>query len=220
MHRFCFLLLIVFWCISKISSDDENIILDINNSTSHHENGKEFEPSKLKNKCLNNGQYVLSVTSESSANSRKRHINENHLYYPRSDQKSLVIVFDATGSMQDSLDVLRNSARNIIDIFSSWKHSPIYNFIFVPFRDPETGPAIVSIDSSKLLKTLDELKVFGGDACPENTLSGISLALKYAHPKSFVYVFTDATARDYDLEKTVIEQIQQKQATVPRFIFM
>lgn len=216
MHNMCFLVLIVFWFVLKISSADKNINLVTNNSTSGDENEEEFELPNLRNKCSKNEQYVLSVTSELSANSRKRHINKNHLYNPRSDQRSLVIVFDATGSMQDSLNVLRNSARNIIDKFSSWNHSPIYNYIFVPFRDPETGPAVVSIDSSKLLKTLEELRVFGGNSCPENTLSGISLALKYALPKSFVYVFTDATAHDYDLENTVIEQIQQKQATVPR----
>lgn len=201
MYKIGLLVLIVFWFVSGISSD-------------HNE--EEFELPKMQNKCLNNEQYVLSVTSESSTNARKRHIIKNHLYNPRSDQRSLVIVFDATGSMQDSLNILRNSARNIIDKFSLRSNSPIYNYIFVPFRDPETGPAVVSIDSSKLLKTLDELRVFGGNSCPENTLSGISLALKYALPKSFVYVFTDATAHDYHLENTVTEQIQQKQATVPK----
>lgn len=218
MHRISFLVLVVCWFIIKISSADEsNIFLVTNNSTSDDANEKEFELPKLRNKCLNNERYVLSVTSESSVNSRKRNINKNHLnpidsYNPRSDQRSLVIVFDATGSMQDSLNVLQNSARNIIDR----NHGPIYNYIFVPFRDPDTGPAVVSMDSSKLLRTLDELRVFGGNSCPENTLSGISLALRYALPKSFVYVFTDATAHDYDLEETVIEQIQEKQATVPK----
>lgn len=222
MHTIAFSVLVVFWFIPKISSADKsNIVLVTNNSTSGDENEDEFELPKLRNNCLNNEQYVLSVTSESSANSRKRHTNKNHLnsidsYNPRSDQRSLVIVFDATGSMEESLNVLQNSARDIIDKFSSWNHGPIYNYIFVPFRDPETGPAVVSMDSSKLLQTLDELRVFGGNSCPENTLSGISLALQYALPKSLVYVFTDATAHDYDLEDTVIEQIQQKQATVPR----
>lgn len=73
----------------------------------------------------------------------------------------------------------------------------------------------MTIHRKKLLETLDEFKIWGGGDCPEYTLSGISLALKYALPKSFVYIFTDASAKDYkDLEKTVIEQIQQKQATV------
>lgn len=217
MHKMCFLVLVVFCFVLNISSTDKNINLVTNNSTNGDENDEEFELPKLRNKCLNVEQYVLSVTSELCANSKKRQIKRNHLYSPRSDQRSLVILFDATGSMLScNMNVFRNSAQNIIDKFSSWNPSPIYNYIFVPFRYPETGPAVVSIDSRELHKTLDELRVLGGNSCPHNTLSGIRLALKYALPKSFVYVFTDATAHDYDLESTVIEQIQQKQATVPR----
>lgn len=72
----------------------------------------------------------------------------------------------------------------------------------------------MTIERNRLLETLDELKIFGGGDCPERTLNGIILALKYAMPKSFVYIFTDASATDYELESAAIEQIQQKQATV------
>lgn len=78
----------------------------------------------------------------------------------------------------------------------------------------DIGPELVTIERTKLLEILDGLDIYGGGDCPEKTLSGISLALKYALPRSFVYIFTDATAIDYELEDTVIEQIQQKQATV------
>lgn len=51
-------------------------------------------------------------------------------------QTSLVIVFDGTGSMENCLIQLRAGAKQIIDKFSQRDDNPIYNYIFVPFRDP------------------------------------------------------------------------------------
>lgn len=45
-------------------------------------------------------------------------------------------------------------------------------------------------------------------------LNGLNLALKNALPKSYVYIFTDALVKDYELEETVFNLIQQKQVTV------
>ena len=55
---------------------------------------------------------------------------------PKPGQKSLVIVFDATGSMKDDLEQLRAGAEKIIDEITKRNDNPIYNYIFVPFRDP------------------------------------------------------------------------------------
>lgn len=55
---------------------------------------------------------------------------------PRPGQTSLVIVFDGTGSMENCLIQLRTGAKQIIDKFSEREDNPIYNYIFVPFRDP------------------------------------------------------------------------------------
>lgn len=63
---------------------------------------------------------------------------------------------------------------------------------------------------------LDNLKLYGGGDCPESTLKGIRTALKYALPKSYVYVFTDATAKDFGLDVDVLSLIQRRQATVKR----
>ena len=63
----------------------------------------------------------------------------------KSGQRSLVIVFDATGSMIDDLEQLRKGAEIIIDEFSKRDDSPIYNYIFVPFRDPSEYLCNVSL---------------------------------------------------------------------------
>jgi hypothetical protein len=55
---------------------------------------------------------------------------------PQPGQRSLVIVFDGTGSMLDDLEQLRHGAELIIEEITKKKDNPIYNYIFVPFRDP------------------------------------------------------------------------------------
>lgn len=90
----------------------------------------------MRKKCFHNKQserYILSIINDVDVNPIKRHSNA---YSPRADQTSLVIVFDSTASMSSSLKELRSNARNIINKFSSKANNPIYNYIFVPFRDP------------------------------------------------------------------------------------
>lgn len=51
-------------------------------------------------------------------------------------QTSLVLVFDGTGSMESCLIQLRSGAQQIIEKFADRDDNPIYNYVFVPFRDP------------------------------------------------------------------------------------
>lgn len=66
----------------------------------------------------------------------------NQLEIPRENpsrkpgQTSLVIVFDGTGSMENCLVQLRSGAKLIIEKFAKSEANPIYNYVFVPFRDP------------------------------------------------------------------------------------
>jgi len=50
---------------------------------------------------------------------------------PRPEQKSLVIVFDSTGSMFDDLQQLTSSAANITNYLSSSHEDLVYNYILV-----------------------------------------------------------------------------------------
>ncbi|KAJ6636828.1 Hemicentin-1, partial [Pseudolycoriella hygida] len=76
------------------------------------------------------------------------------------------------------------------------------------------GPVLVTTNQTELLETLDDLKLYGGGDCPEFTLKGILTALKYALPKSYAYIFTDAIAKDFALEIEVLSLIQRRQSTL------
>nr|XP_040222077.2 hemicentin-1-like [Anopheles coluzzii] len=133
---------------------------------------------------------------------------------PKEGQRSLVIVFDATGSMLDDLQQLRDAARRIIAEITQRDSNPIYNYVFVPFRDPHVGPRLVTRNVDELLNALDSLQIIGGGDCPEAALEAIASAIEVAMPDSFVYVFTDATAKDFRLDQRVLQLVQRKQTPI------
>uniref|UniRef100_A0A182VQ07 Uncharacterized protein n=1 Tax=Anopheles minimus TaxID=112268 RepID=A0A182VQ07_9DIPT len=133
---------------------------------------------------------------------------------PKDGQRSLVIVFDATGSMLDDLQQLRGAAELIIAEITQRDNNPIFNYIFVPFRDPHVGPRLVTRNKDELLYALNNLQIIGGGDCPEAALEAISSAIEAAMPNSFVYVFTDATAKDFRLDQRVMQLVQKKQTPI------
>lgn len=51
-------------------------------------------------------------------------------------QKSLLIVFDGTGSMGDDLAVMIPAAKEIIKTFHERPEKPIKNYVLIVFQDP------------------------------------------------------------------------------------
>lgn len=50
--------------------------------------------------------------------------------------------------------------------------------------------------------------------CQELALSGLEMALENSRPKSYIYVFTDASAKDYNKIERIRKLCQEKQSQV------
>ncbi|XP_063876640.1 hemicentin-1-like isoform X2 [Scylla paramamosain] len=127
---------------------------------------------------------------------------------------TLAFVFDTTGSMSDDMQQVIVGAGEILNTVLEKFDRPIHNYVFVPFHDPEVGPVTATTDPVKFQESLKESHIFGGGDCPEMAIRAIRMALDISLPHSYVYVFTDARAKDYYLLDDVLQIIQKKQSQV------
>lgn len=73
---------------------------------------------------------------------------------------------------------------------------------------------IVTKNSSELLYELSKISPYDGGDCPELAIQGLINALEASLPNSVAYVFTDASAKDFDKKDIAIDLVQKKQITV------
>ncbi|XP_061475402.1 von Willebrand factor A domain-containing protein 7-like [Rhineura floridana] len=114
------------------------------------------------------------------------------------DGYSLTFVIDTTGSMTEDISHVKAISIQLLRNYSSSPDKP-FNYILVPFNDPDVGPVQVTRDVDEMESFISSLKVDGGGDCPEMSLSGLKLALEHSLPQSQIYMFTDAGAKDEDL---------------------
>jgi hypothetical protein len=74
--------------------------------------------------------HALIITTENSLKPKLK--NKTKINFKR----SLLIIFDSTGSMNDDLVQLRSAAKEIVANFSAIEENPITNYVLSVFNDP------------------------------------------------------------------------------------
>ncbi|XP_030640134.1 von Willebrand factor A domain-containing protein 7-like [Chanos chanos] len=122
-------------------------------------------------------------------------------------------VIDTTGSMGDDIAEVRRLTNEIVDKKRGTNDEPSL-YILVLFNDPAVGPVKSTGNVDEFKKMLAEIVVDGGGDEPEKSLSGLQLALTTAPPSSEIYLFTDASAKDKELEGAVRSLISSTKSKV------
>lgn len=74
-----------------------------------------------------------------------------------------------------------------------------------------------TIDRGVFVHQLSLISVYGGDDCPEMSMSGIEKGLKESLPGSYLYVYTDAVAKDHESHEIVRNLAIKKKIQVKFF---
>ncbi|XP_061717389.1 hemicentin-1-like isoform X2 [Cydia pomonella] len=129
-------------------------------------------------------------------------------------QNSLAFVIDHTYSMHNVITEVQGAAKSIMDIVLEAKKSQIEDIVLVTFGDPEVTFRIKTRDEAVLKRALDTIDLHGGGDCPEMALGGIKMGLEESRPGSYIYLFTDASAKDYKRYKEIKTFSQEKQSEI------
>ncbi|XP_075982453.1 hemicentin-1-like [Anticarsia gemmatalis] len=133
------------------------------------------------------------------------------------DKGSLTFAIDNTLSMRDDIAQVKSSAAAITKIVFKEKASQIKNMVLVTFNDPYARLVTVTKKRSVLREKINAIRVhnkYGNRDCPEMSMTGILLALKKSLPGSYIYVFTDASAKDHARSREVKNLCQKKQTQI------
>ncbi|KAG2468866.1 SYVC ligase, partial [Polypterus senegalus] len=125
----------------------------------------------------------------------------------------LCFVIDTTGSMFEEIDAARQRAISVIQERKGL-YPETFLYVLVPFHDPGFGPVYKTTDPEKFIMFLNNLTSLSGGDEPEMCLSAIKLALENTPPLSEIFVFTDASPKDINLQSIIEALIIQKGSKV------
>ncbi|KAK1886140.1 von Willebrand factor A domain containing protein 7 [Dissostichus eleginoides] len=188
-------------------------------STTHPRGGISKDERRSDNVALHNAAVTIATAAslELLEDIRLAAGNADYLRLMGIARSAVVcFVIDTTGSMSEDIDAARAVIYEIIDSKKGTQDEPS-EYILVPFNDPDFGPMIRTTDPDKMKSEIAKLRADGGGDAPEMCLSGLLLALTGAPSSSYIYVFTDAAAKDLYLKATVIALTRSTKSTVSFF---
>ncbi|KAF7236093.1 von Willebrand factor A domain-containing protein 7 [Varanus komodoensis] len=130
---------------------------------------------------------------------------------------SLTFVIDTTGSMSEEIQQVKTTCIKMLQNYFGSPDAP-FNYIVVPFNDPAVGPVFQTDKVDEMEAFISSLRVSGGGDCPEMSMTGLKLALQESLPRSKIFTFTDADAKDESLLDEIKALIDSSQSEVNYFL--
>ncbi|KAJ8720964.1 hypothetical protein PYW08_006429 [Mythimna loreyi] len=127
---------------------------------------------------------------------------------------SLTFVIDNTYSMRDDIAQVRRNVDWISNVVFNDEASQIENMVLVTFNDPGAKFWGVTKDRNTFKRNLNAIEVHGGGDCWEPSMKGLLLGLEKSNSHSYIFVFTDAPAKDHWKSHFVKEMCQKKQTRI------
>ena len=126
---------------------------------------------------------------------------------------TLGVVIDDTGSMGPEISSVRSQVRRIVSRVRGTDDEP-KQYLLVRFGDPDVGPPFESDDPDEFLGRVDSLSPRGGGDCPELSMSALLQAVSRAKEESNLFLFTDASAKDRSLARSVFTLANAKRIRI------
>lgn len=128
---------------------------------------------------------------------------------------NIVFVFDTTASMGDVLRQLRQHALEILEHIETIEHNiTSFNYILVPFNDPDIAPPIITNKKREFLMAMNDLKIFGGGDCPEPSITALKNGIEVGGNMSHVFLFTDADSKEGYISSELRNLIRKKKPSL------
>lgn len=162
---------------------------------------------------------VRSVTAGSGASTAVHYASvESALLSPGSLQAiaeapMIGFVVDNTGSTDALVTGVRQGIAAFVAALPSVVGQPP-QFLLETFNDPTVGEPLVTSSGADLLSAALGIVPNGGGDCPELAMTGLLRALGAASPRSVLFLFTDADAKDCAKSQLVVALARLKNVTI------
>lgn len=111
---------------------------------------------------------------------------------------SFGFAIDVTGSMGDEIEAVIKGCIEIVTTVRGTDNEPA-DYVLATFSDPESLTTLVlrTENGLEMISALRNLTLYGGGDYPEYSMSGLRKCIEECQNHSTVFVFTDATSKDY-----------------------